>query len=713
MLACFTSVGWAAVTWQRKYLPEWRGADRLLVQAIFGLSVVAAASYLTGLVRLFDIVWLSVLLLASGPIAWRLWKTEKPAGLEEKAPLPPAWLLAVLGGCLAVLLSAWFIPIDQAFHTGLAGTDALWYHLPASLRFFQTGSLLHVNYNEPLFQTYFYPLLGSVYHAVGMVFLERDFLSPLINLGFMFGALLAAASIGSRMKVAIPAVLGGAVIFGTNALMSGSAGSAMADTPAAFFFVAAVALMLRQPESRAALFAAGLAMGLGLGVKLTVAIPTAVFAVGILLLAGKGLRLKAIASFLGGIAITGGFWFLRNLINTGSPIPLLKIPLLPRPRTGEQMSTMHSLSEYFTDTRVMFDLLPDAWHGRLGPLWLPMVLGALLGPLVLAIKPPGGSKAWRLAGLVSLAALVGYFFTPGTAAGPVGGPIKGLVWDTRFIAPAIALGLALLPCALAQGLSQRWRDLMALPMGALLLVTTLSTRWWHIASDSSTAEFALPPSVHPSPRTVITGTNAAVLTGILLTAFGFAAFFAWRRLGHSARRGAIVVGLVGVLAGGWFVGTDYVAARAWGYSSQVPANGDLKIGIVGTAGVFNQYLMSGGRLQNHIVFIGVRGPHGSFRSVTGCSGIRRLVNRGNFDYVVVAPDRDIWKQKTLHNPLMDWLRNYPGLRFVRWLPGLPNNFSAVELNKADRFALYKVTGKLRSWSCAEDEFRAKLRANSR
>ena len=373
------------------------------------------------------------------------------------------------------------------------------------------------------------------------------------------------------------------------------------------------------------------------------------------------------------------------------------------------MSTMHSLSEYFTDTRVMFELLPEAWHGRLGPLWAPMVLGALLGPLLLAIKPPKGSQAWRLAGLISLAALFGYFFTPGTAAGPPGGPIKGLVWDTRFIAPAVALGLALLPCAAASPLSRRWRDLLALPMGGLLLVTTLTTRWWHIKSDDATALFALPPSVHPSPRTVVTGISGPVTTGVIICAVGFGAWVLWRQLGHRARRVAITAGLLTVLAGGWFVRADYLHARAWGYSSQSAGNGSLKIGIVGTAGVFNQYLMSGGQLQNHLVFIGVRGPHGSFRSVTGCSGIRRLVNRGNFDYVVVAPNRDIWKQQTLHNPLTDWLRNYPGLKFVGWLPGLPNNFSAVQEKKADRFALYKVTGKLKSWSCSADEARAKLK----
>ena len=704
MLACFASVGWAATTWQRRFLPEWRGADKLLAQVIFGLSTIATASYLTGLVRLFDIVWLSILLLATGPISWRLWRSESSDD-DGLVPLPPTWLIALLAGCLAVLFSTWFIPIDQAFHTGLAGTDALWYHLPAALRMFQTGSLLHINYNEPLFQTYFYPLLGSVYHAVGMVFLKQDFLSPLINFGFMLGAILAGASIGKRMDVAIPAALGTSVIFGSNAIISGSAGSAMVDTPAAFFFVASIALILRDSESRAAIFVAGLALGLGLAVKLTVAIPAAVFAVGLVWIASKGNRWQVLGCFTGGIAITGGFWFIRNLINTGSPLPLLHIPLLPQPRIGEQMSTMHSLSEYFTDTRVMFELLPAAWHGRLGPLWLPMVLGAFLGPLLIVVRPPGSARVWRLAGLVSLAALAGYFFTPGTAAGPPGGPIKGLVWDTRFIAPAVALGLALLPCAVAEPLSQRWRDLLALPIGALGVVTALSTRWWHIASDDATALFALPPSIHPSPRTVIAGTGSAVLAGAILTLVGLGGWTVWRRLGDQAKRMAIATCLTGLLLGGWFAGSDYSHARAWGYSSQLPSNGNLKIGIVGTAGIFNQYLMSGRQLQNHLVFIGVRGPHGSFRSVTGCSGVRRLINRGNFDYVVVAPGRDLWRQKTLHNPLRDWLHDYRGLRFVGWLPGLPNNFSDVVFKKSDRFALYKVTGKLKSWQCPQDGHR--------
>jgi hypothetical protein len=168
-----------------------------------------------------------------------------------------------------------------------------------------------------------------------------------------------------------------------------------------------------------------------------------------------------------------------------------------------------------------------------------------------------------------------------------------------------------------------------------------------------------------------------------------------------------VVGLVVVLAGGWVVANDYGKARTRGYGAQLPDFDSRRIGVVGTAGVFNQYLMSGGQLQNHIVYIGVRRPNGSFRSAASCAGIRRLVNQGRFDYIVVAPNRDIWKQQTLHNPLIDWLRNYPGLTFVRWLPGLPNNYSAVREAKADRFALYRVTGTLRPAACKLDAYRSK------
>ena len=57
----------------------------------------------------------------------------------------------------------------------------------------------------------------------------------------------------------------------------------------------------------------------------------------------------------------------------------------------------------------------------------------------------GSEPLVRMLGAVVLFTAVAYVFTPLTAAGEEGMPIA-FEWNVRYIAPAAAVGLALLPC---------------------------------------------------------------------------------------------------------------------------------------------------------------------------------------------------------------------------------------------------------------------------
>ena len=73
-----------------------------------------------------------------------------------------------------------------------------------------------------------------------------------------------------------------------------------------------------------ALLVAGLAMGLALGTKLTIAGGVAAMAVGVIFIVPPGIRRKAFGVFLAGVVATAGFWFLRNLIHSGNPLPWIR-----------------------------------------------------------------------------------------------------------------------------------------------------------------------------------------------------------------------------------------------------------------------------------------------------------------------------------------------------------------------------------------------------
>ena len=68
---------------------------------------------------------------------------------------------------------------------------------------------------------------------------------------------------------------------------------------------------------------AGLAMGLAAGVKLSFLTPAAVLTVGVIVIAGRGQRLRTAVAWIVPMVATGGFWYVRNLVAVGNPIPYI------------------------------------------------------------------------------------------------------------------------------------------------------------------------------------------------------------------------------------------------------------------------------------------------------------------------------------------------------------------------------------------------------
>ena len=175
LLASIGSVTIAGRAVQLRFLPGWHGPDAILARAVVALSSVMIWCYVLGSVGAFSKWPLTIAFVVTGPI-FHFTLKPKPDRLGRYGDYPAAAALGLAIGGMA-LLGIWLIQVRYAMRVGLTGTDPLWYHMPFAQRFFQTESLLSVNYAEPLFQTYFYPSSGSVFHALGMVFYERDFLS--------------------------------------------------------------------------------------------------------------------------------------------------------------------------------------------------------------------------------------------------------------------------------------------------------------------------------------------------------------------------------------------------------------------------------------------------------------------------------------------------------------------------------------------------------
>ncbi len=397
----------------------------------------------------------------------------------------PSLIATVIALIVAgIAIGHFLIGVRLRLGTGMTGFDSTWYHGPFAAGFFQTGNTIDLHLIAPQFLAWFYPANSEVVGAIGMLAFHRDLLSPLLNLGWLVGCLLACWCIGRPFRVAPWSLALGAIALSVPALAD-QAGEARNDLVGIFFLLAAVAIGLnsavgggggageaseqRRGMSTGALLGAGLAVGLAAGTKLNFLLPAAVFVFGLTALAPKGRRWTTLAC-TGGMALAGGgYWYLRNLIQSGNPLPWIHHlgPIeLPAPEQALGGREAHSVLSYLTNGTVWSDWFLPGLHGGLWILSPALALAALPG-LLLALVPYlrsvlGGRRAEKrsisalsgpstsvagvlaLAGLVGLAAGLAWLVSPTSASGPDGMP-RGFESGLRYLTPALILGLALLP----------------------------------------------------------------------------------------------------------------------------------------------------------------------------------------------------------------------------------------------------------------------------
>jgi hypothetical protein len=231
-------------------------------------------------------------------------------------------------------------------------------------------------------------------------------------------------------------------------------GDAKNDTAGLFFLLASAAVLVNaDANARAgrerpalptgALIVAGLAAGLALGTKLNLLAPFAFLTLGVIAISA-GYRWRATCIWVASSLATGGFWFARNLVNAGNPLPWIQAGPLPGPDQLD-INIRHpaNVAHYLLppDGGVIRHHLIPGLHDSFGALW-PLVLVAVIGGFLLAIFR-GRTPLIRMLGIVALLSGLAYLVTPLTAAGPEGDP-TAFTTNLRYASPAIGLGAMLL-----------------------------------------------------------------------------------------------------------------------------------------------------------------------------------------------------------------------------------------------------------------------------
>ena len=730
-------LGFAAYRLRTKLLPAWTGAPARLVEVVtavalliwlgealgianllYGWSLAASSLLLAGAVGL----WVRPVAstnpsLPGGDVDLGDHPEQRPqrrgggaksaagpAGPESMVPRVPPLALLITTGVIAVVFAHWGLTTKDALDRGIFNFDSLWYHMPFAAEIARTHSVTGLHYTETVFTNWFYPQNSELLHATGILLTGRDTLALFINLGWLGVAFLAAWCVGRPWGHGHLSVAAAAVVLACHTLVVREPGAAKNDVVVAALLLAAVAILVNAWAARTGggegrrtlapgwpLAAAGLAVGLAVGTKLTALALAAGLTIAVLALAPTGRRRAAARWWFLPALAGGGYWYLRNLIAAGNPLPQVESigPVsLPHPEQLQSGRPDFTVLHYATDTGVWREYFGPGLEQAFGTLW-PVVLAlAVAGPLLVLLAGRERGLRW-LAG-VALFGMAAYLVTPLSAAGAEGEP-EAFSINVRFLVPALLVALALMPLALptdgtkaspyATESSRRrakWVEWGLL--GALLALLVLTDR-----SDA----------VLRDPDRLF-----GLLVALLAVLIPAALLFAHRR-GASRRAVAasFTVLALAVVAVGYPLQRDYLADRFRNSDPEtaIPGMGldsayrwakgieDARIGLAGTTAGFLQYGFYGDDLSNRVRYLGLEGPRGAFLPIPTCREFRVAVNESEFDYLVTAPFLNfIDPERPIRSPEAGWLRGEPAVEPVV---------------AGDKTAVWRVRGRLDPSGC--------------
>jgi hypothetical protein len=687
-------IGLSAYQLRQRLLPTWAGAPARLTEAIAGVALLIWLSEVLGTFGLLyagALIGASVLLglltrfLPGGGAVGGTTPEEALAtgrGGGSPAVTGPAcqspWSLLVMVLVISATVFSYAVTTKHALDRGVFNFDSLWYHLPFAVDMVQTHSVVGMHHVDTVFTNWFYPQNSELLHAVGILLTGRDTLSLFLNLGWLAVAFLAAYCVGRPYGRGAVTAIAAAILLECHTLVVRDPGAAKNDLMAAALLLASIAILVEawsqarrfvvpfarnegkrnHGMERWALAAAGLAAGLAAGTRVTGLAMAGALTVAVVVLAGPGRRWVAAGWWFVPAFLGGGFWYLRNLVVAGNPIPEvwhLGPVSLPHPERLQEGRPDFSIVHYATDTGVWRDYFGPGLHEAFGALWPLVVFGALAAALLALLRGRDGIVRW--VGAIALFGALAYLFTPLSAAGAEGEPV-GFGINIRYVIPALLAGIVLLPL-------DRWLDGPRRQwglIGALVLVFLVTDRPDDALHDKARIfAFGLVLLVVLVPALLLylrsRGTGTAALLGaaaalvVLLAAIGYPLqrHYLENRFANEGTADEQIPGMHLNSAYRWARGVE-----------------DSRIGLAGTTVGFARYGFYGTDLSNRVRYLGENGPHGGFDAIPSCMAFRTAVNEADLDYLVTAPFLNfLHPGDPIESPEARWLRGETVVRPIQ------------------------------------------------
>jgi hypothetical protein len=625
------------------------GPPRWLAAAIVFTAALTAAHMVPGVLGVLTrgTVLAAAVLMASA--AWLL--IGRRAGPPAEADVPPApdgprLTLVIAGAAGAAILACLFGYYRTEATRSVISDDMFNFHLPLVVRWIQSGSFWPVVDLLPYDTTGNYPQNGDVLMLASVLPWRGDAFARFAVVPFVGLSGLATYALGRELRAdRARAALMATVVVSIPILLAAGVTSALPDAVMYGTFGAGLVFAFRLVRTRRLSDAllAGLGLGLAFGTK-WYAVP-AVVAVLVLLTAALLVeRVEArraarlIGPAAGAVALTGGFWLVRNAVESGSPFfPAGWVPIGGRSDLGNPgPRTDFPLAHYLFDGRVWRDVvLPDELRA-FGAAGILLVAGILIAAaLAVAAARRGGQGArpaiWALLTVAVLVAL--YVITPNTASGLDGHPVL-VFYSARYLVPAA------IPAAAAIA----WAAGRARTLGVCIDVLAAIA-----VADGLRRAFHLSPG--------------RIAVGVVAVACLAAGAWALTRLPSDRRGRAMAVGVGAAVAlavlGGYAVERRYGNNRLRGQDVTIDRflaqarDGD-RVGIGEQWSVIPPspvLAMFGDRLRNRVSYLGehVDGVNKPYRDP---ARLRSRLARDRYEWLMIG--RGLEPQGT--TPAMRWVR---------------------------------------------------------
>jgi len=691
--------------WLRRWIvPEFSGALARLADLTIATALLVLALQLLGTLSILTLGWTVAGCIAVGLLAAAIGWRFGPSGAEEvAAPRVGRIAFWIALGVASWTVAEWTFPSQLSLDQGMFGGDTTWYHMPFSGRIAQDASIVHLHFTDPLrLAAWFYPGSSELVHAAGIVLFKSDWLSPLINLGWLAIALLAAWCVGRPYKVGPATLVAGAIVLSAGVMIETQPGEGRNDIMGLAFLVAFAAFLINGHQRRAPaegavqdaperdaplldkgpLVMAGVAAGLAISVKLPLLAPVGAIAVGMILVSGRGRRLTTAVSIGVPAFVVGGYWYVRAAIHSGgNPIPQIgwgplnlprpdQMPLDPRPR--------FAVADYLFEPTIYRKWFFPQLDNALGPLFPLILVIGVAAAIYIAFR--SRNLILRVLAAAALLTAAVYIVTPLTAAGQEGSP-TGFFTNTRYLMPGLILAMVMLPLArpLRAPDSRAWQTLLFLT--GVFVISVLATPRWYPGFIVGTVFLTLAIVWAPTALTRLRGrreiSRAAVMTAvaaILLLAVVLGRAQEVQYYKHHYTRTTLFL-------------QDGGPQKAYEFAHN---QHDKRIGIAGSGEIFfGQYGFYGANLDNYVQYIGVPGPNGTYRLATDCATFRERVNAGDYDYLITSR----FTADSLDSPywyrVYHWLSTDPAVREIVAEPDITPQLDYV----------FKVNGELDPAAC--------------